>query len=58
MECNKIAQPNWFDAQEVKEFYKNPESRRKHCMGIVGDTAYMLGELLEEAAASQAAKKD
>jgi C_GCAxxG_C_C family probable redox protein len=56
VECSKIAQVNWFDGQEVKEFYKNPESRRKHCMEIVGKTAYMLGEILEQASESQAAK--
>jgi C_GCAxxG_C_C family probable redox protein len=58
VECNKIAQTDWFDAQQVKEFYKNPESRRKHCIGIVGETAYMLGEILEEAAAAHAAGKN
>lgn len=57
VECRNIAQTNWFDAQEVKEFYKNPESRRKHCIGIVGETAYILGEMLEAAAESQSTGK-
>jgi hypothetical protein len=32
----------------VKDFYRNPESRRKHCIAIVGETAKALGELLDK----------
>jgi C_GCAxxG_C_C family probable redox protein len=47
-DCSDIARVNWADRQEVKEFYSNPESRRKICVQLVGDTACALGKLLEE----------
>lgn len=47
-DCKDIARINWQDNDQVKEFYSNPESRRKHCIQLVGDTAYILGKLLEE----------
>ena len=50
--CCDIAQVDWFDRNAVKDFYKNPESRRKHCMQLVGDTAFALGQILEQDAAS------
>jgi C_GCAxxG_C_C family probable redox protein len=46
--CCEIAQINWKDANAVKDFYSNPESRRQHCVKLVGDFAYALGELLEQ----------
>jgi C_GCAxxG_C_C family probable redox protein len=46
--CCEIAQMNWKDAAAVKDFYNNPESRRKHCVQLVGDFAYALGELIEQ----------
>ncbi|HBD09203.1 MAG TPA: hypothetical protein DCZ69_13175 [Syntrophobacteraceae bacterium] len=48
VDCANIAQMNWRDAAAVKDFYGNPESRRQHCVKLVGDFAYALGELLEQ----------
>ena len=41
---------------QVKDFYANPESRRQHCIKVVGETAKALGELLEQEAERAAAK--
>ncbi len=46
--CAQIAQVDWMDWNQVKNFYRNPESRRQVCVKVVGETAKMLGELLEE----------
>ncbi len=46
--CQDIARLNWKDPQATKEFYSNPESRRQYCIQLVGDTAFVLGELLEK----------
>lgn len=53
--CRDIAALNWKDKEAVKDFYANPQSRRQHCIQLVGDLAYALGEMLEQ---SQAGKKD
>lgn len=45
--CCQIARVDWTDRDQVKEFYRNPESRRQHCIAIVGETAKALGELLD-----------
>jgi len=54
--CSQIARVDWMDRDQVKDFYGNPDSRRKHCINIVGDTAKALGELLEQEAERSAAK--
>jgi hypothetical protein len=54
--CCQIARVNWMDRDQVKDFYGNPESRRQHCIKVVGDTAKALGELLEQEAEYMAAK--
>jgi C_GCAxxG_C_C family probable redox protein len=54
--CCQIARVNWMDRDQVKDFYGNPESRRQHCLKVVGDTAKALGELLEQEAEYMAAK--
>jgi C_GCAxxG_C_C family probable redox protein len=46
-DCRDISRMNWQDREMVKEFYGNPESRRKICFQVIGDTAFMLGVLLE-----------
>lgn len=46
--CQDIARLNWKDPNATKEFYNNPESRRKLCVQLVGDTAFALGEILEQ----------
>lgn len=46
--CQDIARVDWQDPLATKEFRTNPESRRKICAQLVGDTAYALGELIEK----------
>lgn len=46
--CQDIAQVNWSDKEAVKEFYANPDSRRKLCALLLGNTAYILGEILDK----------
>jgi len=46
--CQDIARMNWKDREATKDFYSNPESRRQHCIKLVGDTAYALGEILDQ----------
>ncbi len=46
--CCDIAQVDWHNRDQVREFYKNPESTRQNCIKLVGDTAYALGKILEE----------
>lgn len=45
--CCQIARVDWMDRDQVKDFYRSPESRRQHCIAIVGETAKALGELLD-----------
>lgn len=45
--CGQIAQVDWMDWNQVKNFYRNPESRRQVCVKVVGETAKLLGELLD-----------
>lgn len=54
--CCQIARVDWMDRDQVKDFYGNPDSRRQHCIDLVGDTAKALGELLEREAEKNAAK--
>lgn len=56
IQCSQIARVNWMDREQVKNFYKNPESRRCHCITIVGETARALGELLESEVAAMASE--
>lgn len=46
--CQDIARINWSDKEATREFYTNPESRRKLCLQLVGDVAYTLGEILDQ----------
>ncbi len=46
--CRDIARVDWRDKAAVMEFYTNSEGRRKHCLQLVGDTAFCLGEVLEQ----------
>ncbi len=54
--CAQIARVNWMDRDQVKDFYGNPDSRRQHCINVVGETALALGQLLEQEAERNAAK--
>lgn len=53
--CRNIAALNWKDKEAVKDFYENPESRRRHCIQLVGDVAFAVGELLEQSGAAKKA---
>jgi C_GCAxxG_C_C family probable redox protein len=55
--CCQIARVDWMYRDQVKDFYGNPDSRRQHCINIVGETAKALGELLEKEAEYMAAKQ-
>ncbi len=46
--CRDIARLNWSDREATRDFYQNPESRRKICTQLVGEFAVKLGEILEQ----------
>ncbi len=46
--CRHITQLEWSDRDAVKEYYSNPDSRRKLCIKLVGDFAFILGNILEK----------
>ena len=50
MNCRDIAKVDWKNKLEVKNYYVNPLSTRKICIKLVGDTAYALGELIDQQA--------
>ena len=45
--CVDIARVDWRDREQVKNFYKGSDSRRKYCQQVVGETARALGEIIE-----------
>jgi C_GCAxxG_C_C family probable redox protein len=47
MNCRDIAGVDWRDREAVKKYYADPDSRRKICINLVGEAAYLLGTLLE-----------
>ncbi len=50
MNCTDIARVDWKDKEQVKAFYRAPDSRRRtECARIIGETALVLGKLLQEA---------
>jgi C_GCAxxG_C_C family probable redox protein len=50
IDCREIAQVDWRDKEQVKEFYKDPASRRiKVCAELVEKTAQAAGEILAAA---------
>ncbi|MBU0480304.1 MAG: C-GCAxxG-C-C family protein [Proteobacteria bacterium] len=51
--CRDIAQVNWQDREAAKEYYGNPESRRKICIRLIGDAACALGEILDQDASKE-----
>lgn len=48
VDCADIARTDWSDLEAVKLFYRDPQSRRQECIRVVGETARIIGELLEE----------
>ncbi len=57
MNCRDIAGVDWKDREAVSEYYNNPESRRTICTELVGEAAFVLGELLEKEEARQRQQK-
>jgi C_GCAxxG_C_C family probable redox protein len=49
VDCRDIARVDWKDREAVKAFYSGSDSRRRICVKLVGDTAGILGEILEQA---------
>lgn len=45
--CRDIARLDWHDRDAVKDYYSNPNSRRRICVELVGDFTRILGEILE-----------
>jgi C_GCAxxG_C_C family probable redox protein len=48
-DCRNIARVNWGDRGQVKAFRLDPDSRRKECARVIGETAGFLQKLLQEA---------
>lgn len=46
--CSNIARVNFADREQVKAFRENPDSRRRHCVKVVEETAVALGEILDQ----------
>ena len=46
--CREITGMEWSDRDAVKEYYSNPDSSRKRCIQLIGDFAFILGEILEK----------
>ena len=57
IDCDQIAQVDWMDRNQVKEYYGNPGSSRQQCRMVVAETAKALGELLEQEIERMAAKQ-
>jgi C_GCAxxG_C_C family probable redox protein len=57
MNCRDIAGIDWKNREAVKEYYANPDSKRKICIELVGEATRILGELLEQEAAGEKAEK-
>ena len=51
--CLDIAGVDWSDKKAVRAYYANPFSKRKVCIKLVGEAAYILGELLEQEASNK-----
>lgn len=45
--CQDIARVNWHDPDAVKQHRSSPDSRRKICVQLVGDTAEALGHIID-----------
>jgi C_GCAxxG_C_C family probable redox protein len=46
--CHDIARVDWKDRGQVMAFHKDPDSRRMECLKVIGETAKILGELLDQ----------
>ncbi len=45
--CADIARINWKNPREVKAFRSNQDSRRSHCLKVIGETTVAMLQLLE-----------
>lgn len=48
MSCSDIARLDWQDAEAVKRFRTDPDSRRKHCVQVVKETCACLHDLTKK----------
>ena len=55
--CRDIAGVEWKNKEAAKDYYSNPDSSRKICIKLVGEAAYILGELLEQEEAKSKEEK-
>jgi C_GCAxxG_C_C family probable redox protein len=46
--CADIAKVDWQDAEAVRQFRTDPDSRRKHCVRVVQETAAILHDLAKK----------
>ena len=46
--CADIAEVNWHDRASVREFYSNPDSKRKNCVKVIRETSDYLNSLVDE----------
>ena len=46
--CRDIARVDWSNREATIEFHANPGSRRMICAELVGELAYVLGEIIEK----------
>ncbi len=46
--CSDIARINWKDMDQVKQFYKDPDSSRQNCAKVVKATSDYLYKLISE----------
>ncbi len=46
--CSDIARVDWTDIEQIKRFRKSPDSRRKECKKVIGETTRRLIELLDQ----------
>ncbi|MCF8057367.1 MAG: C-GCAxxG-C-C family protein [Desulfocapsa sp.] len=46
--CRDIARTDWSNKDEVRNFYSKPDGRKQHCIRIVGDFSFTLGQILEK----------
>ena len=47
-DCSDIARVDWKDRDQVIAFRKDPASRRKECLKVIGETAAALGRILQK----------
>jgi hypothetical protein len=46
--CHDIVGVDWTDLEQVKQFSAGEDGRKQRCFDLVGETARMLGEILED----------